>query len=339
MGLRPTAHNMTPWLIVFLIWIIVRIAYLLIYQDRPSPDEVTGIVVQRSEELLRPLEVSEPQQPRWRDIAAVAYSQSFRDAFSYSDADSHRAEVRYEAQAPSLRGTLTAVGLKPSFAYQLKLVGLEPVRGVTEEDNAADPRAWSSWQLGRIGRWWCEDCQWNVTDAELAQHVDEGHEVRGYLLFDWLVTDAEGDTQHEFDLNSSLHVLWRVGQRERGPNDTPPRWYTVERPHGAYPASAAGAKQQVGLFGEWEPDRPLPGQLRMPPGRYHVGLNLTEETFHANLGENRALEGGGFWAWVLEAELEFEVRPSISRASCSGCLPGPHEGTAALWQRRDVDRK
>lgn len=257
---------------------------------------------------MQPLGVTPPQQERWRDIADVAYRDDWREAFDYADTDAHRVELHYESAADTLRGRLIARGLKPSFAYQLKLVGLEPVLGAAEVDNAGDERAWSSWALGQVGRWWCEDCQWNVPDADLASHVGECHAVHGYLLFDWFVTDDSGDADHPFAVDSSLHVLWRVGQRERGRNDTPPRWYTVERPASVYPVNAASTKQQVGLFGEWEPDRPWIGEARLAPGAYHVGMNLTEESFHANMDEERALEDGGFWAWVLQSELQFEVR-------------------------------
>ncbi len=278
---------------------------------RPPINDGAGVlhVSDTSETILRALPVAPPQQERWRDVADVAYADGWRTTFNYADAPADRALVRYESPAPSLQGTLLATSLKPNLAYQLKLVGRSALRGPTEAANADDPRAWSSWQLGRIGRWWCEDCGWNVADSDLATHVDDSHRVRGYLLFDWFVTDGAGDARHDFALDSSLHVLWRVGQRERAPEDTPPRWYRLEREPSVYPPHAAGVAQDLGLFGEWEPGRPPLGQVRLPAGRYDVGLNLTEETFHANLGEARTLEGGGFWPWVLEAELSFEVRP------------------------------
>lgn len=302
---RPVA----PWAVGLLVLMAAGLAGMQCVKN--PADETHGVnvfVSDQSETVMQPLDVTPPQQERWRDIADVAYRDDWREDFDYADRDAHRAEVRYETVADAVRGRVTARGLKPSFAYQLKLVGLEPLLGPNEADNVGNARAWSSWQLGRLGRWWCEDCGWNVSDADLASHVGEGHAVHGYLLFDWLVTDEDGDAEHAFALSSSLHVLWRVGQRERGPNDTPPRWYTVERPGGVYPVSAANTKQQIGLFGEWEPDRPRIGEARLAPGAYHVGMNLTEESFHANMDEKRALEGGGFWAWVLQSELQFEVR-------------------------------
>jgi len=311
MARRVSTRSFAPWIVALLIWVLARIACVVYVErkaDEPSTNEARVIVSDRTETVMQPLDVAPPQSERWRDITGVGYDGRFREAFSYEDTRRHRAEVRYDSEAQTLQGAVLARGLKPNFAYQLKLVGLEPLMGARAEDNALDPRVWSSWQLGRLGRWWCEDCQWNVGDADLSAHVEDGHAVTGYLLFDWLVTDARGDAQHRFSLDSSLHVLWRVGQRDRASNDSPPRWYTISRPSEVYPPAAAEARQQVGIFGEWEPDRPRIGSARLAPGSYHVGMNLTEESFHDNMDEERELEGGGFWAWVLQSELQFEVR-------------------------------
>jgi len=274
----------------------------------PGTDEARVMVGETSEQTLAPVQMHAPQRQRWRDIAGVPYAEALRADFDYADADRRRVEVRYHSPAPTLQGAVRACGLKPWFAYQLKLVGAKPISGALEEDNAQDARTWSSWQLGHLGRWWCEDCRWNVPDAELARHLEAGHSVRGYLLFDWFVTDGHGGAEHQFALDSSLHVLWRVGQRERGYRDGPPRWYELRRLAYGYEATEAGAIESIGLFGEWEPDRPGVGSLRLPPGEYICRLNVTEESFHDNMDEGRTLEGGGFWAWVLDAALRFEVR-------------------------------
>jgi len=294
-----------------------------------------GVIIlqEPTQTTMRALDVAPPQEPRWRDIAGAAYSDDFRASFDYADTAAHRVEVHYQPQAPTLTGTITATGLKPWFAYQLKLVGQGGILGADEGANAGDAAAWSSWQLGRTGRWWCEHCHWNVSDADLAQHVACGHTVRGYLLFDWLVTDAAGNATRDFALDSSLHVLWRVGQRERAPDDGPPRWYRIERGKYAYPPALAGTVADAGMFAEWEPDRPAIGRVRLFPGEYRVLLNVTEESFHDNMDDERVLAGGGFWAWVLEADLAFDVRPAVSRAGCPGCIPGPSADRTALWRQ------
>lgn len=292
---------------VLLIWVVARIGCAVLEESerRDIPPAPSGVHVNAySETTMKPLDVKPPQQQRWRDITDTPYGDGFRAAFSYADTEEHRAIVRCDREAMTLRGSLTAHRLKPLFAYQMKMVGLEPVLGAREAENAGDRRAWSSWQLGRLGRWWCEECGWNVDDTELESHVNNGHAVTGYLLFDWFVTDEEGNAEHPFSVDSSLHVLWRGDQRERGPNDSQPRWHTV----GPRRWAPQAERKSVWLFAEWEPDRPKIGRLCLPPGEYEVAMNLTEESFHANMDEERALDGGGFWAWVLQSELQFEVR-------------------------------
>ncbi len=294
-----------------------------------APQELMIRVTGPTDVEFRP--VSEPTgEQRWRDIADAPYAPEFIRRFSYDDSAAVR--VALQPRARRLTGVISAKGLKPWMAYQLKLVGTARVLGVDEAANATGTRAWSSWQLGTLGRWWCADCGWNVSDADLATHLAEGHDVRGYMLFDWLVTDAAGNARHEFACDASLHVLWKVGQRERGPSDSAPRWYDVKRDREVYGEGVA-AHDRVGIFAEWEPERPAIGAVQLPPGRYSALLNLTEETFHANMDEDRTLDGGGFWPWVLEAPVEFEVSAPASRVSCPGCLPGPHQGVRPLWRR------
>lgn len=273
----------------------------------PYGMEDTLIVTQAEETLLRPLTVVEPQEPRWRDIGDAPYSDEFRESFSYRNSERHRVRVTWESDASALSGTVNAVGLKPWFAYQLKLMGAAPIAGSFERDNLASPEQWSSFQLGRVGRWWCEDCQWNVGDGDLRLHIQNDHTVHGYVLFDWFVTDGSGDAEHTFALVNSLRVLWRVDQRERSAKDTHPRWYELARSPQFYPPTYAEEAPRFAIFGEWEPGRADLGEASLPAGRYAVNLNITEETFHANLDEARELAGGGFWAQVLEAAVEFEV--------------------------------
>ena len=267
-----------------------------------------------SEDVLKPMPVAEPMQPRWRDVGDAVYEPEFRDEFSY---DACEVRVAYEPSAQTLVGRVTARGLKPWFVYQIKLVGPEPIVGLTETENSADAGVWSSYQLGRMGRWWCHDCDWNVADADLAEHLSSGHDVRGYLLFDWFITDGAGDADHEFELDRSLHVLWKVGQRDRGEHDSAPRWYTVERGGAAYDEVKQEAAEEIAVFAEWEPTRAKIGDLVVPPGGYRVRLNLTEETWHSNLGD-REQELGGHWAWVLDADLQFTVDSERTQTSQGG---------------------
>ena len=77
---------------------------------------------------------------RWLDVANQPYSEDFRDSYNYTQEDVD-VEITYEIVGNSFQGTLTAVKLKPNFAYQLKLVG--------NPDIDAD----SNERIGLAGRW------------------------------------------------------------------------------------------------------------------------------------------------------------------------------------------
>lgn len=272
------------------------------------------IVTSSSKTTLRPIPVPDPDYLRWRDIGDVRYSEQSRESFSYASSEERGVTVRYEPEAETLQGSIEARGLKPWFAYQIKLVGAKGIVSARASANRDDPEAWSSYRLGRLGRWWCEQCHWNLGDRDVRHHLRQRHTVKGYLLFDWFVTDTEGSCSHEFSLDRSLHVIWWVGQRDAEPNDSQPRWYEVMRGPYGYNEEQLGSMQKVGLYGEWEPGRARMGAVALPPGDYRVRMNVTEESFHANLHEE--VEAGGLWAWVLEGDLEFQVcEPARERAA------------------------
>jgi len=239
---------------------------------------------------------------RWRDMAAQPYAAARKASYGYAQAD---VALDRAPSGATLRGTLTASGLKPNFAYQLKLNG-KPSRLFGDEgDDQANER------LGLLGRWWARQIRlddgavvrhWRSNDKEYAgwkfrRFHDAEHDVvfEGYLLFDYLVTDANGNARLDIALDSSFHVLFKTSQRPPKPNDSTPTahqvlataasgWYDEDLP-----------PRPVELYAEWEPTRALPGQLVLPPGDYRCQLFLTEETFHEREPDS------GTWPTVLAA--------------------------------------
>ena len=168
---------------------------------------------------------------RWRDVADQLYRQSYRTGYNYTQAS---VAVTYEPAAPTLRGTLTATNLKPNFAYQLKLAGFP--------GTAANER------IGLAGRWWQEEWNgsaWtsgqnlnnkgngsspNPNDLIYFQNRDIGnatsptglkYRYTGYLVFDYFITDENGNAVVNFETKSSYHVLWKTSQRSATPSDGP----------------------------------------------------------------------------------------------------------------------
>jgi len=62
-------------------------------------------------------------QYRWLDAVDQPYSEAFRESYTYEQAT---VTVQFPREAPVFHGRLKARGLKPNFAYQIKLVGMPP---------------------------------------------------------------------------------------------------------------------------------------------------------------------------------------------------------------------
>jgi len=257
---------------------------------------------------LAPVEWDRERQ-RWRDVAAQHFSAEKRAAYDYAQASVH---LDCAARGATFEGTLTASGLKPNFAYQLKLNGRPTFLFGPEGDDEANER------LGYTGRWWARQIresdgatvrQWRSNDKEYEGwkfrrfHDAEHHVVfDGYLLFDYLVTDPDGSATLDVALDSSFHVLFKTAQREPKPNDSIPTTHQIlaSADSGWYDRDLP--PQTIELYAEWEPTRALPGECVLPAGDYRVQLFLTEETFHERD------PGSGTWPTVLAApDLAFTI--------------------------------
>jgi len=97
------------------------------------------------------------QYQRWCDIAGNFYASALADHFSYVDGP--RVYVRLDARAPTFRGRLEARGLKPNFAYQMKLVGVHDA-----------PEAFE--RIGYAGRWLLPGGGTNFTDEDYRAFPD-----------------------------------------------------------------------------------------------------------------------------------------------------------------------
>jgi len=249
---------------------------------------------------------------RWLDVANQAYGAGYQGSYDYTQAS---VTVDFYTQANTLHGTLSASDLKPNFAYQLKLVGQ------SEGDPGGNER------IGLTGRWWQE--QWNGSAWASGQNLNNkgtgsspnpndltywarrdlldptsptGKEYRytAYLVFDYFITDENGDALFAFEADDSYHVLWKTSQRLPTIDDGPvrSRAFSVPLSHPAY--DAAYPATTVDIFGEWE--RLPPGEVTLSAGPYTADFLLTEESFHGG-----GLAGG--WAAAMGAEGTFTLVP------------------------------
>ena len=212
---------------------------------------------------------------RWRDVAGHPYDPAVQDPASGYDYAQARVTVTFVKHAVSFQGHLSARGLKPNFAYQLKL------NGKPNKDQ------WANDQLGTLGRWW--------TDS-------------GYLVFDYVVTNWKGNVEHDLDLASSYHVLWRVDQR------SPTSFSTESSVPTSHPVRARASsewydanypRERRQIFAQSEHGEYPPGTVVLPAGPYNVSFFLTEESFHEE----------GLWATVMASDdIRFSIVDPLTKA-------------------------
>jgi hypothetical protein len=250
---------------------------------------------------------------RWRDTATTPYEAGPIGSYDYASA---AVQFEYTQSGPALTGVLTGSGLKPNFTYQIKLNGKPSYSWAAEGDDVANER------LGYAGRWWLSKVEkstggsvsgWNSDDLEYDYWRSRGftdgtydYIFEGYLLFDYVVTDAAGDVSQTLTVDSSFHVLWKTIRRTPGPNDSDSvahvfvvddasEWYASSQPN-----------ETRSLYAEWENTRALPGELSLPAGSYAVRIFLTEESFH----ETATSPPSGRWATVMtHDDLRFTITP------------------------------
>lgn len=235
--------------------------------------------------------MDDPQNERWVDIAGNYYSERFISSFSYSRSrpNGPLVRVRIEPQGPTLTGRLEARGLKPNFAYQIKL------RGVFKDRKAFEA-------IGYAGRWRLPGRETNYTDVHYQQCLEPG-KVESYILFDFFVTDAHGNAVRNFALDSSLHVLWNAFRQRFPPNLGDLVAVVVEASNPSVYARPKKMETIELLWAEREVNRyrSADQKLFLPPGQYRAQLVLTEESFHSQDSD------GGWWATVFYLPIEFEV--------------------------------
>ena len=251
-------------------------------------------------------------QFRWLDVADQQYGTNYINNYDYTQAN---VQIDYYTDTNSLYGTLTASNLKPNFAYQLKLVG-----------TSGTP---SNEYIGYAGRWWQEE--WSGTEWTNGQNLNNKgtgaspnpndlvyesrkdtpdtsptgfhYKYTGYLVFDYFITDKNGDISMNFKTDSSYHVLWKIGQRSPASNDGPIKTSTFDPKPGKKTAYDFNyPPQTVSIFGEWE--RLPAGSITLQTGPYSdVQLVLTEESLHGSGGQPYC----GNWAGAMGVTIDFEI--------------------------------
>lgn len=257
-----------------------------------------------------------PSGFRARDIADNDYAARFytRDGdpdYTASDYDRASVTVAFERSGSFFGGTLDASGLKPSFAYQMKLVGMPTAEYGAAGDDVSNERIGYAGRWNRVGTGNATDAQYEACRAD--PQCDDVFE--GYLVFDFFVTDMYGNATHAFVADDSFHVLWRDCPPERpltgcqSPSGRP----TVYRDVVALASTGYGydrdyATWTIGVFGEVERTAP---HSYLPTGEYRARFVLTEESFH------ESGVPGGYWASVIgDAGIHFWIDQTAGPRDC-----------------------
>ena len=248
--------------------------------------------------------------PRWLDIDDRRFHDFINkigtpEEFSYRNAQVTLA-YDYGQSGGIFRGHIEARGLKPNFAYQIKLCG-KPKWGRRGWGEQSDDTANAN--LGFASRWWDDSVQQNGWDkyywslyVKAAQ--PRRHSMVGYLFTGVFVTDEKGNASHDFASEKPLHITWQ-NKQVTTLKHYPAGTYSIGSTQA--PFLGYGGAQELRAIKLWyEHEGKRPRRVNLPPGRYNCRLLLTEESFHA---KTRA---GGQWLTVLATEDWQEGRPDTN---------------------------
>lgn len=205
---------------------------------------------------------------------------------------------------PYFVGHIQAKGLKPNFAYQMKLLG-KPVYGERGWGKFGDDL--TNERLGKAGRWW-EDVAAppgpNIDDAYYEANykdapIEQKRTIYGYLYMGAFVTDEQGNADVDFSSQYSYHICWQDKQI-KGQREVVAGEYTVQStlsPYYGYGHPVAPRPVRLWYEYQWGRSR----EVNLPPGTYNCRFLITEETFH-NLMGGMDDPTGGFYQSVLCSE-------------------------------------
>ncbi len=264
-----------------------------------------------------------PSKQRWYDISNDSEKRfdAFLDGtqeFNYNSVYTGTEQITQVTltfdTAPSVPyfvGHIEARGLKPNFAYQLKLVG-KPVKGTRGWGAYGDDLA--NERLGYAGRWWCDSYHSTTTNFDDSHYVnyyknapENGnpvHDIYGYLYAGVFVTNSKGDASMDFTGKNSYHITWAEWQSGTKNVEESLSPFQVagnmlsSAPTIYYGYGSAAPLTSTRLYYEYEGNGRPKDNVILAPGTYKARFVLTEESFHNSSGNAE----GGYWKTVLGSE-------------------------------------
>ena len=294
------------------IFAAVSPAFLLKAQDA-APAWQAAMREPRSLALIPFFDPWPDSKPRWLDIDDGRFH-AFINTLGTPDEFVYRVgqvvlTYDFRQNGGVFRGHIEARGLKPNFAYQLKLCG-KPMSGVRGWGRFGDDK--SNAALGFQGRWWDDsDQKGGFDDYYRSLYVKAApprrHSMVGYVFIGDFVTDEAGSAGTDFVADTPLHITWQDKQKVPFKHHEAGVWaiQSTQKPFRGY--GSAFAPRTIKLWYEHEKGRP--GHLKLPAGRYNCRLLVTEESFHSKT------TAGGRWLTVLATEDFHEGQPDSDPAN------------------------
>jgi predicted ribosomally synthesized peptide with SipW-like signal peptide len=211
----------------------------------------------------------------------------------YHDYSNATARMNYKVENGVLLGRIVAENLKPFATYQIKLEAKPtcvPAYAVSGNDTANET-------LGLNGRWWNNTTVSNLNDTPANNDIyynansifHSGSEcIQGYLVWDFITADENGDATKSVAMNNSYHVLF-CGDGTCGSTSNDNLILSGSAEYHGYPTCESG-----NVNGQIE--RAACGSLAFPTGTYDYRIMLNEESFHQ-----------GPWTAVMDSNINFEI--------------------------------
>lgn len=232
-------------------------------------------------------------------LSDLESTSQFGPYYDYSQAEAY---LLYD-DGPGLSGRIVGRNLKPYATYQLKFEGRPTCASQYEATgNNAINQA-----VGLNGRWWNVAAGGNlngdpaVNDAfyydrsvsydDSGDLGDNDQCIQGYMVWDFVTADENGDFSKDVALNNSYHVLFCSGGTCGLGNNN----YLVESGDADYHDYPTCEAEDVN--GQLE--RASCGTASLPNGNYDLNFVLVEESFHET--------AFGTWSTVMGADISFVI--------------------------------
>jgi hypothetical protein len=209
----------------------------------------------------------------------TAYDNQYIYNYDYNSA---HVTVTFNSIDTNFKAHISATGLKPGFTYQLKFEGKGSLASTAQE------RATNE-LIGLNGRWWYngnqDDTYYNANKNSV--------NIVGYMVFDWLTADSNGNIDADVAVIGSYHVLFC------GTPSSNTDLYFVNKTVPPFSTNTLKCTDPMLCPSAEVMPQVERAITKLPQGNYsNVILTLNEESFHQVCGT---------WTTAMTKNISFDV--------------------------------